>query len=511
MSNFTSNLRKQSIPKTRTANGDVSFATTGSSLVDAMADLPVSRNNATYGQVKTHLQNVYGEDKFLFAKMLFWLRDVRGIGQGERKVFLTGLRWLAEKDRLLFAAVYPLIPHYGGWMDVLNLIYDEENGKSLPQWAKDMLLNLISNQLFDDLASLRTKQYHNISLLAKWMPRESQNRSSKTYSRWFHLHQHLKMSPKAYRKIIVSLTKHLNVVETKMSENAWNKIQYPTVASRAMRNYTKAFNKRDGVRFAQYLEDVKSGKSKMNVAGLTPHDIVKKAVNSYGSDYEFTAEYDAHWKSFLDKVSKTKVVNALPIIDTSGSMVPHEIYHAIAFGIATSQTNTGDWRGIGMIFSDKPAVVDLSGSTLSGVKLPEIISSSTDIDGAFDYLLKIASKSKASVEDFPEFIVIFSDMQFNKTKHDKSFFDRATKKFKKVGIKMPTVIFWNLSATSDKPVTIFDGDVVLVGGQSYDTLAYILSGLDESVFMSPLEVAMNIMNNERYDLVVDTILAYESK
>jgi hypothetical protein len=68
-----------------------------------------------------------------------------------------------------------------------------------------------------------------------------------------------------------------------------------------------------------------------------------------------------------------------------------------------------------------------------------------------------------------------------------------------------------LSATSDKPVTIFDGDVVLVGGQSYDTLAYILSGLDECVFMSPLEVAMNIMNNERYDLVVDTILAYESK
>lgn len=508
---FTNGLKKGSVPNARTNNGALAYASTGSYLVDAMNDLPNARNSHyTYGKVRELVKNAYKVDSVLATKMLFWLRDVRGIGQGERKVFQVAMRWLSKEHPDIFQSVYKLIPEYGGWMDVLELIFGDSEGSIIADYARNLLVDYVLETLHNDLHLLQSEE-GGISLLAKWLPSESKNNNSETYRRWSSLVRKLGWTPRYYRKMVNALRNELNIVEQKMSENNWNGINYSSVPARAMRNYTQAFKRHDEKGFENYLESVKAGSTKMNVSGLTPRDIVGKALyrerpSYYSVSYYFSGDYDAHWFAFLQKVSEMKKVNALPIIDTSGSMDGADVLvDALAFGIATSQTNTGDFHGLGMIFSDEAEVVDLSGQSLSRLRLPEIVSGSTNIKSAMDLILKTAKKNNVSADELPKFIVIFSDMQFNRgsfgRNFEKTFFEETKRRFKKAGYDMPTVIFWNMTGNDNKPATVYDNNVVMVGGKSYDTLKYILSGLDESVFQTPLEACLEILSHERYDLV----------
>lgn len=63
-----------------------------------------------------------------------------------------------------------------------------------------------------------------------------------------------------------------------MSANAWGDVRYPRVPSVCMRKNKDKFEKHDKERFQQYLDDVKSGKSKIASGALKPHELVHEAM-----------------------------------------------------------------------------------------------------------------------------------------------------------------------------------------------------------------------------------------
>ena len=105
-------------------------------------------------------------------------------------------------------------------------------------------------------------------LAKKWCPRLN----SKYGDVAKHLCHLWKISQKEYRKLI-----KVDTTERKLSEKRGSEINFAHVPSLAMVKYVNRFaNGTDtSGKFAQYLEDVKAGKSKVNIATTTVYDIYR--------------------------------------------------------------------------------------------------------------------------------------------------------------------------------------------------------------------------------------------
>ena len=238
---------------TKTENDALTLKSTQSKVLDLFAMGGALRTRKDE-EVKQMISQALAEDFNLGLKCLFYLRDVRG-GQGERKTFRNGLNVLSEYYPNETKKILELIPEYGRWDDILYL----ENID---------IKTMLQQQLVLDANS------ETPSLLGKWLPSENTS-SMKTKILAKALRKYLDLSSKNYRKVLSHLRKNINLVETKMSNNSWNTINYSGVPSKANLKYKDAFVKHDKVRYEKYLEDVESGKEKINTSTLFPYEIIR--------------------------------------------------------------------------------------------------------------------------------------------------------------------------------------------------------------------------------------------
>ena len=143
-----------------TENGAVGFRTTGKALLDlnfAVASL----RSASEHDISQRFTKAFFEDKLMAMKWLFYARDVRG-GLGERRLFRACMVPLAKEFPEYVAPVVALVPEYGRWDDLWCL---------LDTPACDCVTGLVKGQLYDDTQN--AAEGKPISLLAKWMPRQS--------------------------------------------------------------------------------------------------------------------------------------------------------------------------------------------------------------------------------------------------------------------------------------------------------------------------------------------------
>ena len=99
-----------------------------------------------------------GKSCLLYTSTLFFARDIRG-GIGERRVFRTILKWLADNEPQSLEKNIQYIAEYGRYDDLLVLMGTTCEGK---------VLHLIKKQLAADFAALEAGE--SVSLLAKWLP-----------------------------------------------------------------------------------------------------------------------------------------------------------------------------------------------------------------------------------------------------------------------------------------------------------------------------------------------------
>ena len=484
--NLNGLLKAMQTNDTHTENGMTAHSTTANDCVDMFGKIASMRKESSDRVVNVFVK-AFNEDALTAIKLLFWTRDIRG-GAGERKIFKTILSYMANSHTDVLAKNLHLISEYGRWDDMLILL-----GTKL----EDQALSLIGEALND-----------NNGLCAKWMPRQGKVGTLKN-GQYKKIRKHLGLSPKAYRKLLVSLS---NTVEQLMCSGGWNAIDFSKLPSKAMSDYMKAFSKRVPEEFVAYLESVKKGEAKINAGTLYPYDVVKNL--KHGSSDGADVQWNALPNYMLDN---NEIV--LPLVDTSGSMCTSAggnpnvscMDVAVSLGMYISERNEGKFKDAFITFSSEPKLEILKGSLSDRYRQLSSASwgMSTDIEKALNVILSKATASNVPQSEMPTMLMILSDMQFNSascgggwSNTSSAWNPTALEMMKTIyetaGYKMPKIVFWNLAGRNDNtPVQSNDTGTALVSGFSPSLLLSLLSGKD----ISPYTMMMDVVNSERYSAI----------
>lgn len=503
MSKFVESIMKET-NEAITENGALAYKTTNSALLDLFAVIGALRTRPSQ-EIIDKFTKAFVEDNLLAMKMLFYARNIRG-GLGERRTFRILIKYLANYHTEVMRKNVALIPIFGRWDDLYEFV-----GTPL----EDDTFWLISEQLSTDM--IRLQRGKSISLLAKWLKSTSgvsieSAKLGKLTAKKLHL------SYKEYRQMLSALRKQLNIVERNMSKDEWDKIVYREVPSLAMKKYRNAFKEHNLIEFKQYIEKVKKGEEKINSKTLYPYDIMEAAgldESDWRSRLYSLTKWDEvleeQWKALPNYVEGEN--NVLVMADTSASMEGRPICTSIGLSLYFAERNKGPWHNKFLTFSSKPSFIDLKGSNLKEkVRCIPDICQNTNIEAAFDLVLKTAIDNDLSQEDLPKAIIIISDMEFDNATGNYSWnynkeaeiakqnklMDEIAYKFQQNGYVIPKIIYWNVDSRQDTYHAISENkNVAMVSGQSVSTFKNVLMAIDEN----PYEVMLKVLNDRIYDIV----------
>ena len=512
---FSKYLEKDELKKTE--NGANAFSTSGSALVDLNFRVPSMRTHIDYTLFEKSLQ----EDTEHTLKWLLYLRDIKA-GIGERKSFRNLCVYLSNKHEELFMKLLMAhIENFGRFDDYVVVAKNTTSEK-----IKRAIINMIINQLEEDTENM--SNHKPISLLGKWMPSEnSSSKETKALAKF--MMKELDMTPKAYRKLLSKLRKYIDVVETHMSSNDWDSIDYTHVPSKANLVYSNAFYSHDEERRTQYLKDLKEGKTKINANSMFLYDIIHKyrghdSFYCYDRGLKKDDTLEELWKA-QDKIEG--FTDTLVVRDGSGSMTSYISNNSSvsamdvgdAITIYATENNVGEYKNKFITFSSKPQFVDFTGCTSLVDKLNKLFDyndcTNTNIEAVFDRVLNTAIKHKCTQEELPKQILIVSDLEWDDIandrycyyreestpKVDKVLFEELAERYEKNGYKLPKLVFWNVnSRTNAIPLQQNELGVILVSGFSKNIFDMVLS-----TELDPYKALINTLDSGRYDIIKEVL------
>lgn len=437
--------------------GSEYYITTYDSNLDVFTML--SRYNSDEELIRL-FNNALNENEEIALANLLYILDIRG-GKGERRIFKTIFKDLCINHPSSALRVLPFISELGRYDYILV-------GIDTP--IEKEVISLIKTQLEIDMDS------DNPSLLAKWLPSHRTHKVNSKIAKKIMIG--LNINEKEYRRILSQLRNKLNIVEKNLTEKKYENIDFSKVPTKAMIKYTNAYMKRMPSKYSEYKKSVKMGESKINTEGLFAYEIVKKLLLEEKTDDEL---YDLMWNNQKD-VLKGCETNVLVMADTSSSMTCYGgIPYATSIGLAlyTAERNTGIFKNHFITFSDNPYLCEIKGKTIKDKisNIPSIVAN-TDIDKAFELILKTAKEQKLPQEELPSHLLIISDMEFDRGVYSKNGtnFDGWKQAFNLEGYKLPIIIFWNVAgSTKGIPATKFDNDVAIISGFSTNILENLLT------------------------------------
>ena len=493
-----------------TENGALGFANHKSDIVDFFYKVSTMRT-WTKDAKRIAFRKCLAEDRDLALRMLFFIRDVRG-GMGERQLFRDVF---SDMDQSVIDATLALVPEYGRWDDLLDLISQPE---TKDETAKK-IYKLVFDTLQSDVANMNAGKP--CTLLAKWLP-SVRNVSKDKIKLSKKLIRAFEWNEKKYRKTLSALRAYLKVVERDMTANEWGKIDFGAVPSKAAKNYREAFSRHDAERYGEYLEGLKAGVEKVNAKTLYPYEIV--CSYRYSSHVEDTL-LESQWKAL--PLPKSGILgNAIVVRDGSGSMrsaVTGSAGRACALDVATalailmSENLKGEFKDRFITFSSRPKFVDLGGCKNLHDKLQvaynEAECSNTDIEKTMDLILAVALKNKIPQEEIPA-VVIVSDMEFDQARgqyswmslrdsnldSEETLFAKINKKWHDAGYELPKMVFWNVaSRTGAVPMQENKNGLLLVSGFSQSIMDMLSEGGDM------IDIIRKKLMTPRYDAVAKAI------
>jgi hypothetical protein len=441
-----------------TNNGAVTHSTSQDYCLDMFFLAGASRTMSEKAIVIV-FERAFAQDNQLAAKILFWSRDTRG-GAGERRFFQIIMKHIASVYPDVFDQLMIHVPEYGYWKDVFVIEKPNDNN-----------LNWLMHQL---------EESPNANLLAKWFPRKGP---------WFKaMHNYLKVTPKEFRKKLVSMT---SVVETQMCNRSWSAIEYAKVPSLAMNRYRNTYFKHDGTRMAQFISDVMSGKTKINASVLFPHQLYQ-AIQG-GQD---ALAVEAQWNALPDYMADS-TERILPVCDVSGSMTGLPMDVSVSLGLYISERNKSIFKDAFITFSENPEMEYLEG-TLSQ-RMRQLRNAdwgyNTDLQKVFSLVLDSAVRADLPESEMPTKILIISDMEFDEGARGLTNLDEIRGKYNRAGYATPEIVFWNVNGRiGNSPANVQDSGVGLVSGFSPSILKSILAG---KVY-GPQQLMMDTVMTERY-------------
>jgi Domain of unknown function (DUF2828) len=537
----------------------------------------VVRGAETSPLVNDVLQDGSVQDLVDLIVLTFATRNSRG-GKGERllsyRMFLQIWCSFPETMELLLE----LFPHYGYWKDLLLLIQEgtamKESGNNINiNGLTSACIRIIRDQFLKDVEDLEAfkevhgelesphKTHPKLSLLAKWLPRESSSLNKRIdFVKNFIAYlwpevdltnpNALNFAKMRYRKMVTELTSYHCLPEVLLSAHREEEINFGRVASKATFNLRKVFINEDKagktrsddpkrIRMAErFIEHaVNNG---LNGKQLMPHEIVTKILSSTISKVEeivLQSQWESLWKDVVAQIGAKSTENGiafnptrmLPLCDVSGSMSGEPMNVAIALSIGISEITHPAFRNMVVTFESNPRFHLLNETDTIVQKVRSLAKApwggSTNFAKAYDLLLGVARSHRLNKCDLPS-LIVFSDMQFDQaTSEPETVYQSIRNKTASLAedlqwedIEPSPIVFWNLRNTGGRPVDKGTEGAVLLSGFSPSLLKLVMDGealkdqeievvdLDGNVTttkvrVTPEEILRKMLDDNLYDPV----------
>lgn len=363
---------------------------------------------------------------------------------------------------------------------------------------------VFADQLIKDLQALKNGEFYDISLASKWAPSLDLSYDRRTllceaiarrifpkesYPEYAGSEEHhyvYRVRDRYRKEVLGPLRQKLELPEVYMSAKRWEKLPYNRVPSVAMKIYKDVFERHDGERFKQFLQDVEEGKKKIAAGAVLPHEVLRDAIEKADQTPNVA---ELQWKRMVEDLSVSgKLSNCIAVCDVSGSMEGEPMEVCIALGLLVSELCGEPWKGNVITFSEKPQIHKVTGTTLA--ERHSSLQSmdwgyNTDFQAVFDRILFLAVENNLPKEKMIKRLFVFTDMEFDQAcsaDSSRSTADwRGTdyavicKKFSDAGYgPPPEIIFWNLRSSASTPVLQDQSGVAMVSGFSKNLLKIFL-------------------------------------
>ena len=530
-----------------TENGDKAFATSGNACLDFFTRIT---RNAIFSDYIDAFTKAWKENKETAYRLLMNMRDVRN-GKGEKLIPIVLLLYLKFSiEPSVYEAILRKMIEYGYWKDLLKIIEIEK--RTYIEKSKHSLFNTYSVSIsievklfveqlkkdYDIFLSMensdKTSKKAAISLCAKWAPSEKTHYDHHPMFIAKDICNAMNINPKQYRLMLTKLRNHIGVLETLMSTQRYDEIDFSKLPSVAMTKMKYAFSRDTNANgkesderkklhksYSLFLRKLAEGKTKINIKGIQPHEL----VSTYMDNSDVDQIVEEQWKALKQRILTTGVFrNVTAIVDVSGSMNGQPMEVAIALGILIAECTRGPFHGKVITFHESPSWHHLIGETLK--EQVQCMKSapwggSTDLRKVFDIILKDAIDGQLTQDEMVKTLFIFTDMQFNHCNHDswESTFEYAKHKFENAGYKLPNIICWNLRTSINKsmPFEKNEKGFVMLSGFSAELLKCILTAEEFTPILmmmhvlEPYQVPMEVISSNVTELHSDpsTIKALE--
>lgn len=469
-------------------------AVTNKSSLDACVDLFFIAGASRGKDISTTFHRALDQDPEITGRMLLWLRDILE-GSGEREQFKILIKELIYKDVALAERILKKLPEAGiGRWDDLFVAF----GTPLQSVVVKMMVDALNN---------------GDKLCAKWMPRRRKGKPNSELrilaANFTEGSLDYKVKEMIFRKKVAQLSE---TVEQQMCAGKWDEINFNHVPSKANQKYRKAFYRNAEGKYVSWLDSLvkKDGDAKVNAKATHPHDITRMLLQFSHWNCSFTSTQatktlaEAQWEALPNYVegSDEKI---LPMIDVSGSMCSNNglpLLVAITLGAYFAQRNSGEFAGEILTFTSTPSFVKVPQGLEAGLKaiLQSPVGYDTNIQKAFELILKTAVRNNLSQEDLPTKLLVVSDMEFNTScisGKSVSALNAVKVMYERAGYRMPQIIFWNVNGREgNSPVTVHDTGTALISGFSPSILTAVMKGAED---LTPRNVMLTKLMTERYN------------
>ena len=356
--------------------------------------------------------------------------------------------------------------------------------------------DLLYNPTDDNLNYLKEQLYAGNELAKKWMPRLTGKDKliAKTLCKMWNI------TEQEYRKLI----KTDKTVEYKLSyaeqqegsplnelfkqgqykHPLVDEIDFEQVPSLAMTKYLHTFSTREDLkqRFEEYIMAVKESKAKINTKTANVYDGYKTAVTRCVSQSVEQEAREVVVNKIVDSNVEGVELNAIVILDTSGSMgwrgAGEDSLLARAYSLAYAISSNSTYaRNQVISFSSKPQLMTIKGNTLKE-KYESMYTgdcSNTDFGKVMNLL--------AGLKQYPEYLIVITDMEFDGGSNQSK---ETTMKIFKEHEANTKIIWWNLN-DRNKTVPEFDeyGNIYL-SGYNLQILKLLESNFDMSEYINKI-------------------------
>ena len=488
-----------------TENGAISYASMGKEILNQFGKAGTARGR-DISDVWCDQQKLWTENPLYALRFPFYLRMItRKVksfdgkatetvqrGQGARDEAFKRLLWIAKFHKDIFEKYIHILPLVGSFKDLWTIML-LDNNKVV---SRKHIFSIIGTYLTrEDSSDLVKKYLPAIRSDRNLTPQRAKlNHLAKEFAKY------LGITNAEYRLLKSSGTAH--DFQKLMCGREYDKINWAHIPGKALLNIVSSkflanHNLEDN--YSNWLDTQPVAKF-----NGYPFELLNTLVKNGNGCYANLMNLPLYVLKTVDKQFDNLIKtggqdggalsgNILCALDTSGSMTAKITENVssydvcVSLGIYFSELNKGAFHNVVAMFDDTSSLLTLNGTfseKVNQIMHEESAWGSTDFQSLIDLICETREKHpEIPLSDFPETLLVVSDMQFNPVfGNTSSNYKEAMKKlsryFPQEYVDKFKIVWWYCTnrTTSDFPSTMDDAGTYMISGFDGSVISFLLGG-----------------------------------